>query len=249
MINFRGDLWTALGQIGVVLAVLAAIGAIAFWRARRKGSRTAAVDVTLTVSGWLVLMAAINAVVIITAAFTVKWAELPGTTGIWVPWPASVPCLDGGETTQTILHCSGEPLGEFTVANASAGLRALAAATRLTTLALTTLPALMLAVICFQTLRNQPFSRIVTRTLAGGAIAVLVIGVTAELLASIASTVGLREALPSSSEWYPDAFQLTVTPLPFSGAVVLAALAAVFHHGLRLQQEHEALQRDTEGLV
>jgi hypothetical protein len=51
-------------------------------------------------------------------------------------------------------------------------------------------------------------------------------------------------------------FQLTVTPLPFAAALGLAALAAVFRQGMRLQrererlqQETERLQKDTEGLV
>ncbi|NKF32100.1 hypothetical protein HER21_37360, partial [Pseudomonas sp. BGM005] len=116
--------------------------------------------------------------------------------------------------TGAMLRCGGSELTNFTVANASLGLRTLAGAAQLSTAVLTTMPAVILAVICFNTLRGRAFSRTVTRALIGGAIAVLVFGVASELLGSIAATSGLREVFTPDSEWYPSQFLLTVTPLP-----------------------------------
>jgi len=249
MISFGGELWPSLGYIGIALAVIALIVTIVFWRGRRRGSKTFALDAALTVSGVWIMGAALVSVIIVIKALTVEWAELSGATAVWIPWPESLPCQESGETASTILNCSGSNLSDFTVSNASLGLRLLAGAAQLAAHILATIPAAMLAVICFQTLRGRTFSRIVTRTLVVGAVAVLVFGIASDLLSGIAATVGLREVFPPDSEWYPWAFQLTVTPLPLVGALALAALAAVFRQGMRLQREKELLQRDTEGLV
>lgn len=257
MLTFGSDeLGQSLLYIGIGLAVIALIVAVVVWNSRRRGSRTVALDAALTLSAWWILLSAVGAVIVIAKAFTVDWAELHGETNVWVAWPADLPCSEFGDSATTMLTCSGSSLADFTVGNASLGLRLLAAAAQLSTLALTTMPAVILAVICFHTLRGRVFSRTVTRALVGGAIAVLVFGVAADLLGGIAATAGLREVFPPDSEWYPSAYQLTVTPLPFGAALALVALAAVFRQGMgleqdraRLQQETERLQKDTEGLV
>ncbi|MGO3233115.1 MAG: hypothetical protein ACTIKT_06565 [Microbacterium sp.] len=249
MIGFNGDLWPSLGNIGIALAVIALIVGIVFWRGRRRGSKTIALDAALTVSGMWVFLSAVSAVVIVIKALTVDWAELSGPTAVLLPWPDTLPCSEYGDSTDTMLTCSGGELSAFNVSPASLGLRLLAGASQLTALILTTIPAAMLAVICFQTLRGRTFSRTVTRTLMIGAVAVLVFGIASDLLSGIAVTAGLREVFPPDSEWYPGAFQLTVTPLPLVGALALAALAAVFRQGLQLQREKELLERETEGLV
>ena len=77
----------------------------------------------------------------------------------------------------------------------------------------------------------------------------LVFGIAADLLSGIAATAGLREALPTDSEWYPWGYQVTVTPLPFYGALLLAALAGVFRQGMKVQQERDALRRENETLA
>lgn len=258
MLSFGSDeLWPSLLNIGIALVVITLIVAVVVWNSRRRGSRTVALDAALTISGWWVLLSAVSAVIIIVKAFTVDWAELHGdTTYASIPWPAGLACSTFGESSSTMLTCGEQPLNDFTVVNASLGLRLLAASAQLSTLAMTTLPAAVVAVVCFHTLRGRPFSRLVSRALTGAAIAVLVLGVAADLLGSVASTAGLREALPADSGWYPPAYQLTVTPLPFAAALGLLALAAVFRQGMRLdqdrarlQQETERLQKDTEGLV
>ncbi|GAB3595814.1 hypothetical protein [Microbacterium tumbae] len=247
MISFSGGLWESLANIGIALAVIAVIVGFVVWRGRRRGSRTIALDAALTVSSWWLLLSAVGAVIIVVKVFATDWAELNGATSVWLPWPEGIPCSDAGAAN--MLTCSGEDLSQFTVGGASLGLRILAGTAQLCTLAFTTVPAAMFAAICFQTLRGRTFSRTVTRVLTAGAVAVLVLGFAADLLGSVAATVALREAFPEGSEWHPWGFRLTVTPLPFVGALGLAALAAVFRQGMRLQREHEALQRDTEGLV
>lgn len=250
------DLWPSLLNIGLVLVAIATVVGVVVWRGRRRGSRTIALDAALTVSGWWVMLSLIGVAIIIVKAFAVDWAEFHGATHVYVDWPASLPCSDSDAGSTARLSCGGESLSDFTVGNASLGLRLLAAGAQLSTLALTTMPALILAFICFHTLRGRTFSRIITRALVIGAIAVLLLGVSADLLGSIAATTGLREVFPPDSEWFPSSYQLIVTPLPFGGAIALAALAAVFREGSRLQSEREHLQREnaalekeTEGLV
>ncbi|MEU4014813.1 hypothetical protein AB0E56_06040 [Microbacterium sp. NPDC028030] len=257
MLTFgSAEIWPSLLYIAIGLAVIALVVLILVWNGRRRGSRTIALDAALTLSGWWILLSAVSAVVFIVKAFTVDWAELHGETYVYVGWPDSLPCSEFGDTATTMLTCRGASLSEFTVTNASLGLRLLAAAAQLSTLALTTMPAVIVAIICFHTLRGRVFSHMVARALTGGAIAVLVFGVAADLLGGIAATTGLREVFTPDSEWYPSAYQLTVTPLPFAGALGLLALAAVFRQGTRLdqdrarlQQETARLQKDTEGLV
>lgn len=257
MLTFGSDeLWPSLLNIGIGLAVIAVILGLVVWNGRRRGSRTIALDAALTISAWWILLSALGAVIIVIKALTVDWAELHGETHVYVSWPTALPCSEFGDSAATMLNCGGDSLTDFTVGNASLGLRLLAAAAQLSTIALTTMPAVIVAVICFSTLRGRVFSTMVTRSLVGGAIAVLVFGVAADLLSGIAATAGLREVFPSDSQWYPSFYQLTVTPLPFAAALGLLALAAVFRQGTRLeqdrarlQQETERLQKDTEGLV
>jgi hypothetical protein len=257
MLSFGSDeIWPSLLKIGIALAATALVVGLVVWNGRRRGSRTIALDAALTLSGWWILLGIVSVVVFIIKAFTVDWAELDGQTYVYVDWPATLPCSEFGDSAATMLSCQGESLSEFTVENASLGLRLLAAAAQVSTVALTTMPAVILAVICFHTLRGQVFSLTVTRALVGGAVAVFVLGIAAELLSGIAATAGLREALPPDSAWYPVAYQLTVTPWPFAAALGLLALAAVFRQGIRLDQERtalrqetERLQKETEGLV
>ena len=259
MITFGSDsVWDSLRLIGISLAVVAVVIGLVVWIGRRRGSKTVALDAALTISGMWIILNAIGGIFIVVKVFQVDWAELSGRTLVWLDWPASLPCLepDLSTTNGAILTCGSTELTDFSVAHASFGLRALAGAAQLSTGILATIPAIILAVICFNTLRGRAFSRTITRALVGGAIAVLVFGIASELLSSIAATAGLREVFPPDSEWYPPYFQLTVTPLPFIGALMLAALAGVFRQGLRLQQERDALQRtnaaledETRGLV
>lgn len=252
MISLTGEgLWESLLQIGIALVVIALITGFVVWRGRRRGSTTIALDATLTVTGWWLLLAVIGAVVLVVRTFAVDWAELPGAV-VALDWPAALPCEElgeFGEATSPMLSCTGTSVSSVTVSHASLGVRVLAGVAALSTHLLWTVPAAVLAVVSFQTLRGLPFSTTVTRALVSGAIAVLVLGVASELLGSIAGTVGLREVFSPEDDWYPWGFQMTLTPLPFVGALGMLGLAAVFRQGTRLQLETERLQRETEGLV
>jgi hypothetical protein len=250
------DPWGSLRNTLIMLAVLTAIIVVVVWRRRRSGSTTITLDLALTISAWWVAMSAIGVVMIVLKVLTSDWAEIGGSA-LQLPWPDQVPCDDtamGGD--QPMLNCATLSAKYATVSAASLDLRLLSGLAQVVNLALTTVPAAMVAVICFQTLRGRPFSRTVTRNLVAGAVAVLALGIANDLLPGVTATVGLREVFPPSSEWYPADFYLFITPLPFVGALALAALAAVFHQGLRLQQDRERLerentqlQRETEGLV
>lgn len=247
MISFTGPLGVTLANIGIALVAIAIIVAIIVWRGRRRGSTTIALDAALTLSGWWIALSTVGALIIIVKAFAVDWAELDAPTGVWLEWPGDLPCAEFGAAG--MLTCGGTNLSTFTVGGASLGLRLLAATAQLSSVVVATIPAAMLAVICFHTLRGRTFSRVVPRVLTIGAGVVLVAGIAAQLTGSTAATMGLREVFDEGSEWYPAGFSLTVTPEPFVGSLALLALAAVFRHGMRMQHQNEKLQKDTEGLV
>lgn len=247
--TYTGELWPTLGWMLLSVGVLALIVGLVIWRGRRKGSRTMALNAALTISGWWLAVTAIGIVLIVVKVFSTDFAEFMGQTNVWLPWPADLPCTDYGDDRGTALGCSGSNLADFTVAEASIGLRALAGAAQLISILFTAIPAAMLAVISWHTLRGRAFTRVITRTLFWGAVAILVFGVASDLISGIAATTALREVFPPESEWYPWAFQLQLTWWPFLAALGLAALAAVFKQGIRLQQDNEQLQRETEGLV
>lgn len=243
------DPWGSLRNALIMLVVLGAIISIVVWRRRRNGSRTITLDLALTISGWWVTLSAIGVVMIVIKVLTSDWTEIGGSA-LQLPWPDQVPCDDSGSgNSEPMLTCGVLSAKYATVSPASLELRLLSGAAQVVNLALSTVPAAMVAVICFQTLRGRPFSRTATRNLAAGSVAVLVLGVANDVLPGITTTVGLREVFPVGSEWYPLDYYIFVTPLPFAGALALAALAAVFHQGMRLQREKEQLQRETEGLV
>lgn len=249
MFSYTGELWPTLGWIALTLAVLGALVGIGIWRGRRRGSRTIALDAALTVSGWWLAATTIGIALIVVKVFTTDFAEFTGQTNIWLTWPADLPCADITEAAGAGLNCSGSNLSDFTVLQASLELRVLAGASQFITLLFTAVPAAMLAVISWQMLRGLAFTRVVARTLFWGAAAILVLGLASDLLGGIAATTALREVFPPDSEWYPWAFQLTITWWPVLASLALAALAAVFRQGMQLQQEKEQLQRETEGLV
>lgn len=248
MIIYNGDLWGSLGQVAIYLGVTLAVGIAAFWRGRRRGSTTLVLDMALSLSGWWVAVSAIALIVIVIKAVTTNWVELDGS-GFAVPLPADLPCTEFGDASGPSISCSPAAMARFTVVNASGGIHALAAISQTCSLIVSTLPAALIAIICFQTLRGRAFHRTVTRALIVGAVVLLVVGIAGDLLSDITSTLAVREAFPAGSPWHPDSFVLSASLLPVGGAIALAALAAVFHQGIRIQKERDLLQQDTEGLV
>ncbi|WP_460800799.1 hypothetical protein [Microbacterium sp. GXF6406] len=250
MISYTGPLWPTLGWIlGTLAAIAALIAVVILARRRRRPGESAALNAAMSISGMWISLSALGLVVLIVKVFTAGFAELSGQTNVWLPWPDDLPCSDGEVASAPSLGCSGTGLSDFTVYNAPLSMRFAAALPTLVGLVYTLIPALMVAVICWQTLRGAAFTHIVPRTLFWGAGAVAVVGVASDLVGGITATTALRQVFPPESEWYPQSYVLTVSWAPFLIALALAALAAVFRQGMVLQAENERLARDTEGLV
>ena len=248
MIVYSGDLWGSLGQVGIYLGVLLLVGIVVFWRGRRRRSTTLVLDMALSLSGWWVTLSALGVIVIVLKAFTTNWVELDGTA-FSIPLPTDLPCADAADAHGPAISCSRASIQSLSVQNPSAGIHALAALSQTCSLVVSTLPAALIAVICFQTLRGRAFHRTVTRALVVGASVLLTVGICGDLLNDITTTLAVREVFTPGSPWYPESFLLSASLLPVGGAIALAALAAVFHQGTRIQAERDRLQKDTEGLV
>jgi len=242
------DLPPTLLRIAVVLCAVAVIAGIVVLIGRRRKSTTLALDVALTLSSWWVLLSAVGLAFIVGKAIAGDFAEI-GSAQIPAPWASDLPCRTTGEVSGTELWCIGATSANVTISQPDTATRVLAAAAQAVTLLYATIPAVLIAIVCFQTLRGRPFSTTITRALVGGSIAVLILGTANDLLPGIASTVALRAVLPIDSDIYPETFQLGVTPVPIVAALAALALAAVFRHGIRLQQHNIALEKETEGLV
>ena len=247
------ELGTSLWFIAVALLVLAVVVGLVVWRARRRGSRTVVLDVALTLSGWWVMMSAVGLIAIVGKLFSADWVELMGVDVI-VALPPDLPCVDSGaaggaSTDGAALACRSAAVNSPTVYDASVGVRVLSALAELCQLIVSTLPAAMIAVICFQTLRGRAFHRTVVRALTIGAVVLLVVGLAGDLLAEISGPLALREVFAPDSEWDPPTFLLSISLPAVGGAIALTALAAVFSQGTRLQAERDRLECETEGLV
>jgi hypothetical protein len=242
------DLASTLSFLLLGLAVLGLILWIVIGRARKRGSQTIALDVALTLSGWWVMASVLGVVLVVLRAVSGSGVQIDASA-MTMPWPAAVSCDETGEVSGAFLQCASAQPTTLTVQGASAGVQVLAAIAQTLTLSLWALPAVMIGVICFHTLRGRAFARTVTRSLIVGAVSVAGLGVLSELMSGITAAVALREVFDESSQWYPQTFQLGFSPVPLLIAAGLAALAAVFRHGMRMQQERDRLQRETEGLV
>lgn len=261
--SFAGtDLASTLSLVLLALVGLVLIVSIGVARAKRRGSRTITLDLGLTLSGWWLALCGLGVVFVVVKMLTGDVTELDGST-FSLAWPSGLPCDHHGTATQPTLWCGTASASYLTVEHASLGVRVLAASWQLLQVMLWALPAIMISIICFQTLHGRAFARTVTRSLIVGAIGVAVLGFASELLSGIATTVALREVFTESSRWYPQTFRLSFGPLSLLAAVGIAALAAVFRQGMqvqtekdrlqsdneRLQDEKKKLQKDTEGLV
>lgn len=246
------DLASTLSFLLLGLVVLAVVVSIVIGIGKRRGSKTLSLDVALTLSGWWLMASAAGAVLAVVKASTGGLLELDAAA-LTLPWPDGVPCASGGPTGETsdaaMVWCSTMHPNLLSVQNVSVGIVVLGVVAQVAQLALWAVPAAMLAVTCFSTLRGRAFGRTVTRSLVGGAIAFAVLGIVTEASSGVAATLALREVFAESSPAYPQTFQLGFSPLPLLAAVGLFALAAVFRVGMRMQLEKEQLQKETEGLV
>lgn len=243
------DLWSSLGQIGIVLGLLSILAVIVVWRGRRAGRATLALDVTYTLScGWIAMcLLAVCAVVV--RMLTGAPVDLPGME-LQGPWPTDLPCVQSADDARdAMLTCGSGSVSWVSIEHASVGVRTLSTITQVLAVAWTATPAVLLAVICRQTLRGRPFSDVLVHALGFGGLGLFVTGLAVDVLTGVTGTLALREAIAPESAWYPSTFPIQITPLPVLTSVALVALAAVFREGVRLQREKQRLEKDTEGLV
>jgi hypothetical protein len=242
------DVGPALAFIGVGLLVLGAVAGVTIWRGRRRGSTTLVMDVALTLSGWWVSLGLLGLVINVVNIIAGNGGFEVGAS-VSMPWPAGVPCDRTWEGEDPALFCGSGSLSSAYVLHSSVGIRLLVALSQVCTTALALVPAVLIGVVCFLTLRGRPFAQTIVRALYAGSITVLVLGIAAGVLPEISGVLALREAVPQDSGLYPMTFQLGLSLPAIGGALGLAVLAAVFREGSQLQQETERLQKDTEGLV
>lgn len=232
------DLASGLSQVLLALVVLGFIASVVGIRAKKSGSTSAALDVAASVSfGWVVLC--------VLGALFVGWQTLLSSTvtiqgdiglanAFWErdATADALPALVRAYPTAASIDIDGLPLG----------IRMLLFTTGLLNLALVAVPAVVIRVIAVRAAAGDPFAPRVAKTLWGASIFVMIAGVIRDLLDPIG------QALAAQAVWTEGGplaegpfFQLTVQIWPFAAALVLAALAAVFRHGHRLQRETEGL--------
>lgn len=237
------DLGEGLRFVGLYLLIIVAIGGLVFWVARRRGSRTAVISVTLSIAGmWVALF-------VLAAPFALS--QTLGGDPLWVQdlpleldSPEQLACGSAALTAGPALECvyGATVSGEFV--GTTAGPRVLLALGQFFSAVLSAAPAAAIGVICFQLLRGAPFTRVASRTLFVTALVVLVAGVGADLAMAVGRGLALAEVLPIDGVYssVEPRFTLAVQLWPFGAALALAALATVFRYG-------ERLQRDTDLLV
>lgn len=240
------DLAGSLLMIGGVLVVLAVVAGIVLWAARRRGSQTALIDAALTISAWWAGIGLVGIVISVIQTLTAQEVfvtDVPVST----TWPAELSCGDvGADVDGPHLDCATLPTADLWIAGLTAAPRILLGVGQLFGGLLVILPAAAIAVICLQLLRGAPFARIAERALIVTAVVVLVAGIGVDIAFGIARGLAASEVLPPVGHGPVTAsgalFSLSVQLWPIGAALGIAALAAVFRYGSRLQ-------RDTEGLV
>lgn len=246
MSTSTSDLAGALWSIGLYLLIVAGIVGIVVLIARWRRSTTVVIDSALALSALWVAFAVIAMPFALGQTLTngAVWvSDLP----VSVPWNEGVGCgsMRVSEAT-TYLECASVGEVNASIVGLPFGTRALLATGQLIGAVLVATPAAAIGVICFQLLRGAAFARVTSRALIVTAGVILVGGIAGDLVTGVGRGLAALEVFPSSAD--PDAtgavatYNLTVEMWPFGAALALAALAAVFRYGARLE-------RDTAGLV
>ncbi|MGW9113857.1 hypothetical protein [Microbacterium sp. NPDC055683] len=251
------DLMSALGNAALALGIGAVITAMLAWNAKRRGSRSIALDVVLTLTAWFVVVSLLSLGVNLFSTFTNAWIEF-STTAIGATPQAGTSCGAAFATPAStpMLTCVDTDQARVTIEAPTTAMRwGLAGSQMLSTLALVA-PFCAVAVVAFHALGGRPFHIATTHALTVGAAVVVIAGFGADALTAVSETLTLRAVLDPDDAAYPPVFRIQSDLLPLAVALVMLALAAVFRHGARLQGENALLrdetarlQRDTEGLV
>ncbi|GLJ61440.1 hypothetical protein GCM10017576_15690 [Microbacterium barkeri] len=254
------DLVSALWMAGGIVGALLIIAAILIWFAKRRRSASIALDLVMTLSSWFVLMNLIGLALGLLGTFTNSWI-LFDSAAIAPFSPSSSSCASGGpgdatSTASPRIDCLNYDHAQVTIGSPTIEMRWTVALIQLLSTVAFLTPFAVVALISFQAIARRPFHTLTTRALYIGAALVAVTGLGADLATSVGQTLVLREVLSPGDVGYPEYFRIESTLWPVGAALLMAALAAIFRHGARLQSEKarledetDRLRRDTEGLV
>ncbi|QLD12077.1 hypothetical protein [Microbacterium oleivorans] len=241
-----------LGGVGVVVAV--ALLLVAAARARRRDDPSPVVSLALTLSALWASFSLLGAVVSVIQNLS---ADAPRMSVPVAPfWPGLLPgvTVDDGPTARVV--GGGVTAVDVDVAGVSGLARGLWTAGQALWALIPAAIAALIAVACFQLLAGRAFDRTVVRATMATAVVVAAGGVAAQLLSDVAGSMASHElfALVSARwedipgiehplDWWPnETLSITLPFWPIAAGLGVAALAAIFRYGSRLQ-------RDTEGLV
>jgi len=241
MVINTSDLAWALSMVGGFLVAVAGIAALIVWIGRRR-SPTLVIDWTLALSAVVTLLAlvAIPVAVVRTLTAPELAIELPIRLDT-----ADLPCTESAASRSPELICAYATSAHATIAGLSVGTRLVIALGLVLAGIMMALPAAAVAVLCFESLRGRPFHRTIVRTFLVSAVIVLVAGIGGDLTTAIGQGMAAGEVLPPDAEerhaLVSGGYQLTVPLWPIGATLALAALAAVFRYGARLQRDTDLL--------
>jgi hypothetical protein len=233
---------TALWMAAAVVGVIAIVVAFIFWRAKRSGSRSAVLDVVLILSSWFVVISVFVLALGAITTFSNSWIQF--STSSIGPYSIPAACSSGsaGHPADPTLACLSYDHASATISSPAAWMRWIVVGTQVLSTAALLTPFVIIAISSFHAAAGRPFHAVTTRSMYIGAVVVAVTGLGSDVLSSIGQTAILRDLLSPGDTGYPEFFYVQSTLWPLGAALLLAALAAIFRHGARLQ-------RDTEGLV
>lgn len=256
-----GLLATALAAIGVI-ALVVAIALSPRTRAGSSDGPDAATDrasAAVRLAAWVgALWSAIAAVAAVYLALTTLLApSVPITIPVETFWP-TLPEGASYEGTTATLEQGGFTHAEVTLLGLSTGTRSAWALSQALWCLIPGAIAALVAIIASRLRRGVPFAPLLSRFATATAVIVALGGIVAQVSGDIAGTAAAAELLRWTGGQYPDIASFPDSDLatwmprpgstvtfpfwPLAAGLGLAALAAVFRHGGRLQH-------DTEGLV
>ncbi|MFS0713146.1 hypothetical protein ABC195_04635 [Microbacterium sp. 2P01SA-2] len=248
--NIGPIVWIAAAALIVAIALFVAAAA----RARRRGDTSPVVSLALTLSALWAAFSLLGAVISVVQNLA---ADAPRMS---VPvarfWPDLLPgvTIDTGPTAEVV--GGGFMVAEVDVSGVGPLARGLWTAGQALWSLIPAAIAALIAVACFQLLAGRAFDRIIVRMTMATAVIVAAGGTAAQLLSDIAGSMASHELFTRGSAgwteipgiddpfaWWPQATMNVTLPFwPIAAGLGLAALAAVFRYGSRLQ-------RETKGLV
>lgn len=245
-------------QVVVVAALVAAVATALLWmassRARKRGDASPVVSLALTFSAFWACVSVVGVAIGVVSNLTSSAPRMSVPVATF--WPGALPgvAIDDGPTAH--VAGGGFTTAEVDVAGVSAAARGMWTAGQALWGLIPATVAALIAVACFQLLAGRAFDRIIVRMTMITAVVVAAGGTAAQVLSDIAGTMASHELFTVVSaqwkdipgieqplDWWPNPTLDIALPFwPIGAGLALAALAAVFRYGSRLQ-------RDTEGLV